>query len=215
MSLGRRRRAVRHHEDAGLHLTPALPSSCTTRTTAARTSGSVDGRTPCPRLKMWPGCVPALVRTSRVASTASVYAAQATRGIEVALDGLLADPPSALVEVDVPVDADDRAARAAPSGRAVRRCRHRRGWSARRDRQRRRSTRWVAGSAKRRYSSRVSEPAHESKSCTARAPWAIWARRNVTVISTSRSRSRSKSAGSRCIKVLMSANSRVGAPSTR
>src|SRR3990172_9014772 len=54
------RRSVRHHQD-GDHLAVVR---CTCSTKSSTVSTGVEGRTPWPRLKMWPGREPARVKTS-------------------------------------------------------------------------------------------------------------------------------------------------------
>ena len=91
--------------------TPARPSACTSSTTRSRIAGSVSGRTPWPRLKMWPGWSPACSSTARVSAVDHVPGGQAQGGIEVALDGDAgSDPSPGLVEGDPPVHAHHRAA---------------------------------------------------------------------------------------------------------
>ena len=102
--------------------------SCTTATTAWRASIGVSGRTPWPRLKMWPGRPPARVRTSRPALEHSRGREQ-QRGIEIALDRRVrgrsvATPTSS---GDAPIDADDVPAGVAHAARGSRRCRCRNG----------------------------------------------------------------------------------------
>src|ERR1019366_8006910 len=210
----RRRRAVGHDEHADRHRTPANPSSCTTRTTASSVDGSVEGKTPWPRLKMCPASLPARAITSRAPSTARSTPPKQRAGSRfpwtarpptrrrpssrstcqsIPITELLA---ALMSSSNSPVPTPKRIVGTPKSAMLAR-------------------TRSVAGNANRRDSSRVRAPAHESKSCTTRAPSATWARRNVIVMSVSRSRRRSKRSGSACIRVLMSANSRVGPPSTR
>ena len=62
-------------------------------------SGSVRGRTPWPRLKMWPGRPPARSSTSRAAASTRSHGPSSTAGIEVALHAaVLADELPAVVE---------------------------------------------------------------------------------------------------------------------
>ena len=92
-ALGRGRGAVGHdqHPDAGAGTgpvgdprhdpaTPARPSAWTSATTCSRMAGSVSGRTPCPRLKMWPGAEPARRSTSRVSASATAQLARHRAG---------------------------------------------------------------------------------------------------------------------------------------
>ena len=77
------------------------------------------------------------------------------------------------------------------------------------------STARVAGSAKRAYSSGEREPAQLSKSCTAWAPAATWARSEATAMAARRPVRSFQRAGAPCISAFTLANVREGPPSTR
>ena len=75
---------------------PLLPSSWTTRTTAASTSGSVAGSTPCPRLKMCPGRARFGEHfASRL--DGELLAAETARRVQVALHRLVAHATASVV----------------------------------------------------------------------------------------------------------------------
>ena len=74
----------------------------------------------------------------------------------------------------------------------------------------------MAGRAKRAYSSGESDPAQLSKSCTAWAPAATWARSEATAMAASRSVELLPTApASPCISAFTLAKVRDGPPSTR
>ncbi len=85
-----------------------MPSSCTTFTISVRTSGSIAGMTPWPRLKTWPGW-PSLRRsTSRAASQANSAPANTTVGSRLPCSDVPWPTRSrSRVERDPPVDTDD------------------------------------------------------------------------------------------------------------
>src|SRR5207247_411869 len=75
------RRAVRHeHHGDVAHATIAAVRSWTSSTSLPSEAGSVWGRTPCPRLKMWPGLPPARARTSRAAASTRSHGPSSTAG---------------------------------------------------------------------------------------------------------------------------------------
>ncbi len=78
---------------------------------AGELTGSVAGRTPWPRLKMWPRR-PATARTARACSAENGPGGEAGGGVEVALHTYAGtDPPAGLVQRYPPVDAYDVGAR--------------------------------------------------------------------------------------------------------
>ena len=113
-------RAVRHEDDGALHATQAL--FWTSSASRVSTSGSVWGRTPCPRLKTWPARAPERRRTSYASHSTRSHGPSSSGGLEIALDRpLLADGRPGVVEPDAPVDADRAPARGRHLGEQLRR----------------------------------------------------------------------------------------------
>ena len=176
MSCGRRRGAVGHHENSGfIRLLLFLLRARRERPPQGR-AGSVWGNTPCPRLKICPALRTGLARTSRAAWTPSLSPLRQRAGSRLPCTGRsptrrrpssrstcqsmpsTVEPACVIRSRSSPVPTPKRMVGTLRSRNAV-------------------EDACVARSAKRSYSSRVSEPAQESKSCSARAPWATWKRK--------------------------------------
>ena len=146
--------------------------SWTWRTTAARTSGSVSGSTPWPRLKTWPGRPGARRRaTSRTSALERPPAARRAgpgRGCPAARSR----PPTRGTRVGERAAGSRRRRRRRrprPSAAAARRCRRRSGSAARRGRPATPRRAAECGMHVARGSRRATaRPTHESKSWTAR-----------------------------------------------
>ena len=188
-------------------------ASCTSSTRRPSTSGSVSGRTPCPRLKMCPGRPPARCEHLARRRLDALPRAEQDGRVEVPLDGmLLADLVPAAVERHAPVEADDVSSRrrhvpeqrgradAEVDRRRVDCCRAR--VPTRAPRTRRSRTARARLPTSRRAGSRPLR----------RATCAATYRANV---SESRSMSTSQAPGSRYMNAFTRAKSRLGRPSTR
>ena len=86
--------------------------SWTMSTRARALSTGVCGRTPWPRLKMWPGRPAAWSRTAIARRRSSAVSAKQGHRVEIALDrAVVADHLPGVVEPHAPIDADHRGAR--------------------------------------------------------------------------------------------------------
>src|SRR5262249_17838630 len=75
----RRRRAAGHDQAAAGHVR-TVPAVWTRSTTRSRTAGSVSGKTPWSRLKMWPGWPSFSARTARTSAATASHGPRQTAG---------------------------------------------------------------------------------------------------------------------------------------
>ena len=116
-------------------------TSCTNSVSRVSWSGSVSGRTPCPRLNTWPLAARPASMISAARAVITSVGANTRVGSRLPCTARSPDQRDRVGERRTPVDAHDVGAGLGHQARAARRCRRRSGCAARRARRRRRAPR--------------------------------------------------------------------------